>query len=257
MYALPITPTVQSLLEQRRVFDNPHGRERRWRVGERLLTDGEFAIEPYSQIEQGHSLPRAFGAFSYAKSALPLYARVGRYCSIGSSVFWLGGDHPTAWATSSPVGYDPEPKAALRRYFDDIEQVHQGRPWSDGKPPEVEIGHDVWIGDAVTIAPHVRIGHGAVIGACALVLKDVPPYAVVVGSPARVLRYRFEAALIAQLLALEWWRYAPEVLQAAAIDQPARFVEELPQMVQARGAQPYAPEPLVFADLMAALRAEA
>ena len=79
------------------------------------------------------------------------------------------------------------------------------------------VGHDVWLGYRATIMPGVRIGHGAIVGACAVVTRDVPPYAIVGGNPARLIRPRFDADTTARLLALAWWdwpiekitRYAP------------------------------------------------
>jgi len=78
----------------------------------------------------------------------------------------------------------------------------QGRPGQD-----VVIGHDVWIGRNVVILRNVTIGDGAIIAAGAVVSKDVPPYAIVGGVPAKVIRYRFSAEIISRLLALKWWNY--------------------------------------------------
>jgi acetyltransferase-like isoleucine patch superfamily enzyme len=82
----------------------------------------------------------------------------------------------------------------------------------------ITIGSDVWIGrNAVLLAP-VTIGHGAIVGAFAVVAKDVPPYAVVVGNPARVIRYRFDAPTVARLLALRWWDWSDEEIRERAAD---------------------------------------
>jgi hypothetical protein len=165
---------------------------------------------------------------------------VGRYCSIGADLSWMGGVHPAAWATTSPIAYDPRALQHVEAFFKDYGAPYRPRSWNEPPPWRVEIGHDVWIGDGVMIAPAVKIGHGAVVGARSLVLKDVPPYAVVAGSPARILRYRFPEALVERMLALAWWRYPPDVLQAADVSQPEQFVEEPPRLIEA-GARALSP----------------
>lgn len=82
----------------------------------------------------------------------------------------------------------------------------------------IEIGNDVWIGDNVTIKNGVKIGDGAVIGACALVTKDIPPYAIVGGVPAKIIKYRFEEKIINELLELKWWNFNDEILKTIQYD---------------------------------------
>lgn len=245
---LTITPEVLQLLNERRILDLP-GAGRRWRVGQRLWAPANMRIEPYNAIFAGDWLPASLGAFSYSHSAMAAYAAIGRYCSIGAGLTWMGGEHPAAWATTSPIAYDPTPLRHVQAYFADVGAEYRARVWQKGPPWGVEIGNDVWIGDGVMLAPTVKIGHGAVIGARSLVLKDVPAYAIVAGSPARVIRYRFPEPLIERMLALEWWRYRPEILQAAEITDPERFVEELPRLVEERGAEVMTPPCLTWAHL--------
>lgn len=232
------------------MFDTP-GAGRRWQVGELIQFDADARIEPFASVLTGHSLPREMGAFSYSHAFLPTHAKIGRYCSFGAGLFWIGGEHPAGWATTSPFTYG-EAMEATRVFFAERGLERRARLWDAQKPWGVEIGHDVWIGDGVAMGQFVRIGHGAVIGARSLVLKDVPPYAVMAGHPARLIRYRFPEPLIERMLALEWWRYTPDALQEASIDQPERFVEELPQIVERLGARPINPPCLTGADLLSA-----
>lgn len=91
------------------------------------------------------------------------------------------------------------------------------------------IGNDVWIGANVSIRAGVTIGNGAVIGIGSVVTKDVPPYAVVAGVPAKVIRYRFDEETIEKLQALEWWNWDDETLKAHAhaFNDPQVLLEEM------------------------------
>jgi len=120
---------------------------------------------------------------------------IGRYGSIADRVeILLGGNHRLDWATTYPFPALPRlwPEAAGRS------DHHTSRG-------DVVIGHDVWLGSQCMIMSGVRIGHGAVVAARAVVTRDVPPYAIVAGNPARVVRLRFDEATVAALLESQWW----------------------------------------------------
>ncbi|GJD92231.1 MULTISPECIES: CatB-related O-acetyltransferase [Methylobacterium] len=142
----------------------------------------------------------SIGAYSYGrpKVRFPESGRrltIGRYCSIADKVeILLGGGHRLDWATTYPF-------AAMEGLFPDAEapeDYHVARG-------DVTIGHDVWLGSGCLILPGVTIGHGAVVAARAVVTRDVPPYAVAAGNPARAVRTRFEADTVAALLEAAWW----------------------------------------------------
>ncbi|STR64126.1 transferase [Klebsiella michiganensis] len=104
-------------------------------------------------------------------------------------------------------------------------------------PRSITIGNDVWIGQNVTLAQGITIGDGAVIAANALVVKDVAPYAIVGGNPAKIIRMRFSEAIIEQLMALRWWRYSAQDIAGYPVNQVERFCEQLAGRV-AEGTMP-------------------
>jgi acetyltransferase-like isoleucine patch superfamily enzyme len=255
MDVVKVTQGLLDLFEAKRVYDTVGNGPRRWRPGQKMTLLGACQIEPYVTIIQGFALPRVMGAFSYSHSALRPYVAVGRYCSIGGSVSWLAGRHPHEWASTSPVVYEHEHLQGINAYFRDVGQVSQVRPYPDPSGL-VRIGHDVWIGDHAMIAKGVAIGDGAVIGARAMVLKDVPPYAVVMGQPAEVKRLRFPEALVERFKAAEWWRYRPEFIQSLRVDDPERFLDALEAAV-AGDAPPEVMQPRILtgAEVLAAAEA--
>ena len=123
---------------------------------------------------------------------------IGAYCSISAEVLiLLGGEHRTDWVSTSPI-----------RVLNDLPGA-----WEDGHPAtkgNVVIGNDVWIGVRSTILSGVSIGDGAVIGAGAVVTQDVPPFAIVGGDPAAVIRYRFPEETRAALQRIAWWDWPHE-----------------------------------------------
>ncbi|EJS96528.1 Capsular polysaccharide synthesis enzyme Cap5H [Pectobacterium wasabiae CFBP 3304] len=145
------------------------------------------------------------GTFSYAVGYLPPELKVGRFCSIAQGVSIMGVSHPMNRFTTHPMTYDND--FVIKSGIKGCEEF-------DDKLPLPIIGHDVWIGGNVVLKGGITIGHGAVIGANSIVTKDVPPYAVVAGIPAKIIRFRFENDIIHKLLELEWWNYKPSDIPA-------------------------------------------
>lgn len=144
--------------------------------------------------------------------------KIGSFCSIASHCAVGGGKHPKNAVSTSPVFYAG--RNSLGKNFSNIsEEENQG----------VEIGNDVWIGEAVFINDGIKVGTGAVIGAHSVVTKDVPPYAIVAGAPARILRYRFDEDTIQRLLDSKWWEWPEEELSKLGdrFDDPKRLLEAM------------------------------
>ncbi|MBK1839467.1 type B chloramphenicol O-acetyltransferase [Azospirillum sp. YIM B02556] len=131
---------------------------------------------------------------------------IGSFCSIGSgAAFIMAGNqgHRSDWISTFPFFWMPEVPA-----FAGAQNGY--RPAGD-----TVIGNDVWIGSEAIIMPGITIGDGAVIGTRSLVTRDVAPYAIVGGNPARVIRKRFDDSLVALLLEMTWWDWSDDQLQDA------------------------------------------
>ncbi|MGN0428149.1 MAG: CatB-related O-acetyltransferase [Agathobacter sp.] len=143
------------------------------------------------------------GSYIAAGSELE-FCRIGKYTSIGKHVLTIRGQHPARdWVSTSPSFYSKTP---ANQYSVHIDAGFCEFRWADeASDIAVEIGSDVWIGNSAQLMEGITIGDGAIIAAGAVVTKDVPPYAIVGGVPARLIRMRFEQNEIEFLQELRWW----------------------------------------------------
>ncbi len=146
------------------------------------------------------------GRYSYmGKNNSVCNTSIGSFCSIASYCAIGGGDHPIDSVSTSPVFF--EGRNIFGKHFS---QIHKELN------KEVVIGNDVWIGENVFVNSGIKIDDGAIIGAHSVVTHDVPPYAIVAGTPARILKYRFEKDEIARLLEIKWWYWTDKNLRECA-----------------------------------------
>ncbi len=152
----------------------------------------------------------SFGDYSYiGNDADVIYTRIGKFCSIAAAVRINPGNHPLERAAlhhftyrASKFGFGADEPG----FFD----------WRRGQP--VVIGHDVWIGHGAIVLPGITVGNGAVIGAGAVVTQDVPDFAIVIGTPAHLHRFRFSPEICGALNRIAWWDWPAEKLAAGLED---------------------------------------
>ena len=161
--------------------------------------------------ERCHLTEAVVGNYSYIMRDCQVWAAtIGKFANIASSVRINAPNHPTWRASLHHFTYragDYWPNESNEADFFEWRRDHH-----------VTIGHDVWIGHGATLLPGVSIGNGAAIGAGAVVAKDVAPYTIVGGVPAKLIRYRFSPEVGARLDSLAWWDWSHEALRLALPD---------------------------------------
>lgn len=153
----------------------------------------------------------AFAILNAAGSTSAYRTSFGRYAQIGESSIIGPPEHPMSWFSSHPFAFT-RPQFMPNMYqLPDFARLapdaDAGRSWAETVPNDTRIGHEAYVGVGTFIKRGVTIGDGAVVGAKSVVTKDVPPYAIAVGSPARVVKLRFDEKLVERFLKLQWWRY--------------------------------------------------
>ena len=175
------------------------------------------AIESGSQI-----VGSVFGKHSYCGyDCIILNTRIGGFCSISDNVVIGGSQHPMHYVSTSPV---------FLAHRDSVKAKFARHPYVN--KPQTSIGHDVWIGSGAMIKGGIDVGTGAVIGMGSVVTRDVPPYAVVAGNPARIIKKRFSDEQIDKLLTSGWWDWDDDMLNelglyCTSVEEFAIFLEQV------------------------------
>jgi len=210
--------------------------------------DRRFVFEPPSRLSNlSMRGDCSIGAFSYTVTGFAYGTHIGRYCSIARDVNIGQFNHPTTWLSTSPFQYEQGFTFATGAEFEHKAVYDATRP-----DPALSalarrelirtttIGNDVWIGHAAVIIAGVTVGDGAVIGANSVVTKNVEPYEIVGGTPAKHIRFRFTSHQRTRLLKLQWWKYATWQLVDVPFADIDAALTEIEKRVKA-GMQPYVP----------------
>jgi phosphonate metabolism protein (transferase hexapeptide repeat family) len=168
---------------------------------------------------RSHVAETVLGDYGYAMGDNQIaHAVIGKFANIATGVRINPPNHPTWRATLHHFTYRSHSYGLT---LGDDASIFKWRA-----EDRVEIGHDVWLGHDSIVMPGVKIGTGAAIGSGAIVTRDVPPYAIVVGVPARVLRFRVEPHVAERLQQIAWWDWSQEQLDAALADFRALSAEQ-------------------------------
>lgn len=174
------------------------------------ITDSSFGA--YVEIGKGSRVAHSyFGDYSYCDRYADIAnAKIGKFCNIAAFARIGATDHPLHTAACHHFLY------RSRDYWDDA--TNDEEFFAHRKSRIASIGHDTWIGAGAMIKPEVRLGHGAVVAAGAVVTKDVAPYTIVAGTPAKPLRLRQPREIADRLIALAWWDWPHDALRMALED---------------------------------------
>jgi acetyltransferase-like isoleucine patch superfamily enzyme len=208
------------------------------------ISDETF-VEPHTGFYAGDSLC-SMGSFSYSNSPLPVGLQIGRYCALSWGIKVTGPRHPYEWVTISNMTYDRF-AANVRSFAEKSGYTKNYDPRVLEKPMPV-IGHDVWIGQNVTINRGVRIGNGAVVAAFSVVTKNIPPFEIWGGNPARKIKDRFEEKTRDLIMDVEWWNYdfgQFQDLDLRNVDEFMNFIKENPTKFK-----PYTPSKMSGKELI-------
>ncbi len=171
-------------------------------VGERVVM-AECELGDYSYVERG---------------AEAIYTTIGKFCAIASNARLNALNHPIERVVQHKISYRPNEYFIGAKLDKGFREQRQSR--------RVTIGHDVWVGHGAIVMPGISIGHGAVVAAGAVVTKDVEPYAIVAGVPARRIKWRFAKSVRERIITLAWWDWEHDRLAAAVTDMQQLVIKD-------------------------------
>ena len=203
---MKIKNKLRSVLQQRKL-------RKKVRFGTKVILSGNNRFEGHNSIANSTKFyDSEIGAYSYcASNSYIRNTKIGRFCSIGKNVRIIDVTHPSEFVSSSPVFYSP--KNVVGKAFVNSNGFDEHLRCENDPEHAVVIGNDVWICDGVQIIGGNTIGDGAIVAAGAVVTKDVPPYAIVAGNPAQIVKYRFSKEVINSLEKIQWWNWDEQTIK--------------------------------------------
>lgn len=208
---------------------------------------GETLIEGPANLQSGRYLADFIGGFTYLGGGASIFrhvASIGRFCSIANNVVMGQVEHPTDYLSAHPLfegEFDwPQLSEFRARNAPAIAKAAAlAGTRVQGRADKIVVGNDVWIGEGAFIRRGVTIGDGAVIASRAVVVKDVPPYTIVGGIPAKPIKTRFPPDIIAELMRLQWWNYGLSALDDADFTDIEQAVRTIDRNIASGRAEPY------------------
>lgn len=182
----------------------------------------------------------SIGCFSYTSSNMGYGVRIGRYSSISRGLKIMGAHHFPEWISTSPFFYSED--------FHDLEA--QSISHLERTRRRINIGNDVWIGADVVLKSCINIGDGAIIASNSVVTKDVPPFSIVGGTPAKIIRPRFSDKVMERIMKTRWWRFHLNDLKGLMANNPEQFLSELEERILLQKLEEYKPQIITRDDVM-------
>lgn len=216
-----------SLFDRR---NSDQGSRARWSIGHVLSVPKNLSVEEHCTFGSGGHICTA-GSFTEIMSIFPINSIIGRYCSISTDVKFLAFRHPMDSAIMSSASFNSS-REFVTSYTDSIAKRGITMEFNRVSTPQpqslpIKIGHDVWIGANVRLRGGIEIGNGAIIASDSLVTKSVPPFAIVGGNPAKIIKYRFPEEVANLLQSSEWWDIELHELHKLDIGNPEKFARSV------------------------------
>lgn len=185
-------------------------------------------FQGYNKIEKNTNIYGFLGKGSYIGSGSTVVGYVGKFCSIGVDVLFISGTHPINLVSTHPSFYSIK-NQALFSFVKSNKEDETKKITYNGKLWNIVVENDVWIGSRAVINPGIRIGNGAIILANSVVTKNVEPYQIVGGVPAKVIKFRHNKSEIDLLLKSRWWDKSFEEIKSASdfFNNPGKFIEAI------------------------------
>ncbi len=251
---IKVNKFVREYLEEFNVLMSyPNGKVCRYKDDEIINVPDTGFMEEYSTINKGNNACQ-MGSFSYSNAIIPrLDIKMGRYCSIANGLSFIAGKHTLDTISTSSFIYDPNFYIFKDASMERIKKSYTHTPYGMLIPPSPPtiFENDVYVCTNALLKPGITLHTGCVVAQNAIVTKDVPPYAIVGGSPARILKYRFDELTIKRLLELKWWEY--HFADFDNIDSKKDinyYLDELEDRIIKRIIKPFDPKKIQFEELI-------